>query len=252
MVVCGQRLLRIQEEVVVCGGDPADMVASGLCGVDHHAVGTHQTIDQRLDGDGAKSGLTVGDDHACLYDVAGNHLGGEPGVDHLDIHIVVGDLAAFVAGVGHLGNDGQRDFGNVQIVDAPIAVTEECPGMAVDGADHALFGLLLEPVVDIVSQKVRFLLKHPVVILTGDVQIGPELLMGSLLHGQRLHLVTSVGIQHTEHRLIAPGLHAQVGGVYQIVRLRLRLTQDLLAHFLNGKTGFHFICSLPSFVYQAT
>ena len=124
--------------------------------------------------------------------------------------------------------------------------------MAVDGADHALFGLLLEPVVDIVSQKVRFLLKHPVVILTGDVQIGPELLMGSLLHGQRLHLVTSVGIQHTEHRLIAPGLHAQVGGVYQIVRLRLGLTQDLLAHFLNGKTGFHFICSLPSFVYQAT
>lgn len=50
------------------------MVTAGLGVIDHHAVGAYQAIDQRLDGNGAQSCLTVGDDDAGLYHIARDNI----------------------------------------------------------------------------------------------------------------------------------------------------------------------------------
>ena len=211
-----------------------------------HAVGAYQPVNERLDADGSKPCFAVGDHDARLHNITRNNLCLQARIDNFQIHPVVGDLAAFKARALHFANDGQNNAGDVQIVDAAIAVAEKRSGLAVHRAQQLLFWLFLEPAVDVVAQKRGIALEHPVIILAGNVQIGADLLMRGLLNLQRLDLVDALTVEHTDHRAVAPGIHVQTVGCDQIVCLCLLLAQDLAAHILNTASAFHLCVSLPS------
>ena len=63
--------------------------------------------------------------------------------------------------------------------------------------------------------------------------------MRGLLNFQRLDLVDTLAVEHTDHRAVAPGIHVQAVGCDQIVCLCLLLAQDLAAHVLNTASAFH-------------
>ena len=215
------------------------MRPAGAGFVYHHAIGAHQPVNERLNVDGSKPCLAVGDHNARLHDITGNHLCLQARIDDLQIHPVVGDLAAFKARALHFANDGKNNAGDVQIVDAAIAVAEKRSGLAVHRAQQLLLRFFLEPAVDVVAQKRGIALEHPVIILAGNVQIGADLLMRGLLNLQRLDLVDALTVEHTDHRAVAPGIHVQTVGCDQIVCLCLLLAQDLAAHILNTASAFH-------------
>ena len=215
-----------------------------------HAVRAYQPVNKRLDVDGSKPCFAVGDHNARLHDITGNHLRLQARIDDLQIHPVVGDLAAFKACALHFPDDRKNNAGDVQIVDAAIAVAEKRSGFAVHRAQQFLFRLFLEPTVDVVAQKRGIALKHPVIILAGNVQIGADLLVCGLLNFQWLDLVDTLAVEHTDHRAVAICIHVQTVGCNQIVCLCLLLAQDLAAHILNTASAFHsyfrsFLKKLP-------
>ena len=116
-----------------------------------HAVGAYQPVNEWLNVDGTKSCLAVGDHNAGLHNITGNYLCLQARIDNFQIHPVVGDLAAFKARALHFANDGKNNAGDVQIVDAAIAIAEERSGLAVHCAQQLLLRLLLEPAVDVVA-----------------------------------------------------------------------------------------------------
>ena len=121
--------------------------------------------------------------------------------------------------------------------------------MAVHGAQHPLFRLLLEPAVDVVGQKRGVLLQHPVIILVGDVQIGADLPVGRLADVQRLDPVHAV-IHHAEHGLAEVGVHHHIAGEDAVVGLGPLLTLQLNEYLLDGASAFHV--DTPFRCYQLT
>src|SRR5699024_814545 len=97
-----------------------------------------QTENQRLDANGTKSHLAVGDHNASLDDVSGNHFHLQARVHHLDVHSAVGDLTALKIGFGQRAQDWQNDPGDVQVVNPPVAVAQISTGGAVQRAQHPL------------------------------------------------------------------------------------------------------------------
>ena len=63
--------------------------------------------------------------------------------------------------------------------------------------------------------------------------------MCGLLNFQRLDLVDTFTVEHTDHRAVAICIHVQTVGCNQIVCLCLLLAQDLAAHILNTASAFH-------------
>jgi len=93
-----------------------------------------QPINQRLDADGSKPDLAVADDNPGLHNVAGGYFCLQAGIHGLDVHTAFGDLAAFKADVGQPAENRQRHTGNVDIVDAAIAIAQVRAGRAVQCA----------------------------------------------------------------------------------------------------------------------
>ncbi len=196
-------------------------------------------VHQGLDVHRALAGLAVGDGHARLHNIAHTHLPGEPGVDHLDVHIVLSDLTALKPRALHIHDDGQHSCDDLKVINGPVAIAEKGPGFAVQGAQHPLGGFApAEPVVDVVGQQAGFLLEHLLVVPPGDAQVGPHLAVGRLLDVQRLRLIHAA-VQYPEHGLAARGVHFQRAGVHQEVLLGPSLTLDLLCHLSDGQSGFH-------------
>ena len=126
--------MRVDAEIFAAVGNTAHMVAAG-CGLIHdHTVAAHQPINQRLDADGSKPDLAVADDNPGLHNVAGGYFCLQAGVHGLDVHTAFGDLAAFKADVGQPAENRQRHTGNVDIVDAAIAIAQVRAGRAVQCA----------------------------------------------------------------------------------------------------------------------
>ena len=172
-----QGCLRVDAEIFLAVGNTAYVVATG-CGFIHdHAVAAYQPINQRLDADGAESDLAVADDNPGLHNVAGGYFCLQAGVHGLDVHTAFGDLAAFKADVRQSAENRQRHTGNVDIVDAAIAITQVCAGRAVQSAQHSLRTFLLEPCIGIVGQQVGTLLPHTVIVGGGDAQVRADLPM---------------------------------------------------------------------------
>ena len=244
LVIGRQRFLGVDQQVFIRAADPSNVVAAGACLIDCHAVGTDQTVDQGLDAYRALARLAVGDNHAGLYDVAGNHLVGEPGIDHLDIHVIIREIAAFKDGVRHRLKNGQGDLGNVDVVNTPVAIAEKGPGPSVNGADHPMLWPLLEPGIDVLGQKPDVLLTHPVIILPGDVQVGAHLPVGGGQDVQRFHPVRTRLVQKPQDGDAVAGFHVQIFRVHQIVRLGLVLTHDLRSCLLNRHSLLHVDTSL--------
>ena len=66
--------------------------------------------------------LRTMDGCARAYHIARDNIRLQAGIDHLDIHEIVGDLRADEPCLRQLPNDGQRHTGNIQIVNAAVAV----------------------------------------------------------------------------------------------------------------------------------
>ena len=98
------------------------MIFAGLRIIDNHAVAAHKTVNQRLDTNGAQSTSTVTDNDTSLYNITWDNFCLKAGVYHLDIHPAVCNLAAFKPRTIHLTNNGKNHSGNIQIVDAAVAV----------------------------------------------------------------------------------------------------------------------------------
>lgn len=141
----------------------------------------YQTVDQWLHAHGAMSRLAVGDDDAALDNISRHDLGSKAGIDGLDVHIIIGQFTGRIDNILHFPDDGKGDGGDVQVVDAPVAVAQKGAGTAIHCTDHALLRFLLEPAIDIIGQQFRILSEHPPVILPGDLQIVANLLMGCTL-----------------------------------------------------------------------
>ena len=98
------------------------MVAACLGVIDNHAVAADQAVYQGLHADGPGAHLAVGDDHACLHDVAWGDLRLQACVDHFQVHHAVRDLAALEPRVLHLPDDGQDCGGDLEVVQAAVTV----------------------------------------------------------------------------------------------------------------------------------
>ena len=192
MVICQQCFTGIDGKVLLAGRGAPHMIAAGFGVVDHHAVGAHQTINQRLDGNGAQSCLTVGDNNAGLYHIARDNIRLQAGIDHLDIHEIIGDLRADEPCLRQLPNDGQRYTGNVQIVNAAVAVAEKRAGAAIHRAERPKLIFLGEPVVGVISQKLRRVRAHQLIILLRDAEVGSQLAVRRLTNIQRRDLVRTL------------------------------------------------------------
>ena len=177
------------------------MVTAGLGVIDHHAVGAYQAVDQRLDGNGAQPCLTVGDDDAGLYHIARDNIRLQAGIDHLDIHEIVGDLRADEPCLRQLPNDGQRYTGNVQIVNAAVAVAEKRAGAAIHRAERPKLIFLGEPVVGVIGQKLRRVRAHQLIILLRNAEIGSQLAVRRLANIQRRDLIQPI-LRDTELRRV--------------------------------------------------
>ena len=182
-----QGCLGVDAEVLFAVGNAPHMVAAGGCLIHDHTVAAHQPIDQRLDADGTKSDLAVADDDSGLHDVAGGYLRLQAGVHGLDIHTAFGNLAAFKADVGQPAENRQRHSGNVDIVDAAIAIAQVRASGAVQGTQHALAAFLLEPCVGVVGQQVGTFLPHAVIVGGGNTQVGADLPMSDAGDGHGLN-----------------------------------------------------------------
>lgn len=162
--------------------------------------------------------------------------------------IVFGQFTGRIDDILHFPDDGKGDGGDVQVVDAPVAVAQKGAGTAIHCTDHALLRFLLEPAVDIIGQQFRILSEHPPVVLPGDLQIIANLLMGCTLDVQGIDQLTAVRIPQVEHGLTVPHLHDKAPGVHQVVLFGLALAHDLDGHLLNCPSGFHCISTLLSMV----
>ena len=189
--VTGRKLYYISAEfligkllLAIC--NTPHMVTAGGGFIHDHAVAAHQPIDQRLDADGTKSDLAVADDDPCLHNVAGGYLRLQAGVHGLDVHTAFGDLAAFKADVRQPAENRKRHSGNVDIVDAAVAIAQVRTGGAVQGAQHTLAVFLLEPCVGVVGQQVGAFLPHTVIVGGGDAQMSADLPMGDAGDGHGL------------------------------------------------------------------
>ena len=181
-----QGCLRVDAEIFLAVGNTAYVVATS-CGFIHdHAVAAHQPIDQRLDADRAKPDLAVADDDPGLHNVAGGNLRLQAGVHGFDVHTAFGDLAAFKADVRQPAENRKRHSGNVDIVDAAVAIAQVRTGGAVQGAQHTLAVFLLEPCVGVVGQQVGAFLPHTVIVGGGDAQMSADLPMGDAGDGHGL------------------------------------------------------------------
>ena len=192
VIVCQQRFIGIDGKVLIADRGTAYMVTAGLGVIDYHAVGAYQAVDQRLDGNGAQSCLTVGDDDAGLYHIAGNDIRLQTGIDHLDIHKILGDLRADKPCLRQFSNDGQCYTGNIQIVNAAVAVAEKRAGAAVYGAERPKLVFLGKPVVGVIGQKLRRVRAHQLIILLRDAEVGSQLAVRRLTNIQRRNLVRTL------------------------------------------------------------
>ena len=181
-----QSCLGVDAEIFLAICNTPHMVTAGGGFIHDHAVAAHQPIDQRLDADGTKSDLAVADDDPCLHNVAGGYLRLQAGVHGLDVHTAFGDLAAFKADVRQPAENRKRHSGNVDIVDAAVAIAQVRTGGAVQGAQHTLAVFLLEPCVGVVGQQVGAFLPHTVIVGGGDAQMSADLPMGDAGDGHGL------------------------------------------------------------------
>ena len=78
------------------------------------------------------------------------------------------------------------------------------------------------------GQQFRVLGKHPVVIISRNFQVGPQLAMGNLVNLQRFHFIPL----HIEVHLIAAWLHLKFSGIYQKIGFLGILAGNLRSHFL--------------------
>ena len=207
------------------------MVAARLGVVYHHTVAAYQTIDQRLDAHRAQAYLAIADNNTGLHDVAGYDLCLQAGVDNLDVHTAVGELAALEVHPFHLLKDWKDNPGNIEVVYTPVAVAEKRPRCAVYGANHTHSRLPLEPGIHILRQQLGVFLQHLVIIGCRDLEVRSDLPVCDGVDLQRLHgiitgLVVSVEIQPATKRL-----QPETPGVQHIIGLQIVLPLDFLCHF---------------------
>ena len=149
----------------------------------------------------------------------------------------------------HLPDDRQRYSGDVQIIDAPVAVAQKRAGPSIYGPDHSLFRLPLKPAVDVAGEEPHVTVHHPLIVLPGDTQIVADLAVGGSLYLQRFDQVEAIFTLEMEHGPAIPVFHDDAVGIYQIVLLGLTLAQDLRADFLYGTSRFHV---MPLLSHHAT
>lgn len=196
-----------------------------------HTVAAHQTIDQRLDAHRAQAYLAVADNNTGLHNVTGYDLCLQTGVDDLDVHTAVGELAALEVHPFHLLQDWKDNPGNIEVVDAPVAVAEKRPRCAVYGANHTHSRLPLEPCIHILRQQFGIFLQHLVIIGCRDLEVRSDLPVCDgvdlqWLHGIITRFVVSVEIQPATKRL-----QSETPGVQHIIGLQIVLPLDFLCHF---------------------
>ena len=96
-------------------------------------------------------------------------------------------MAAFKADIGQPAENRKRHSGNVDIVDAAIAIAQIRAGRAVQCAQHTLAVFLLEPCICVVGQQVGTFLPHTVIVGGGNTQVGADLPMSDAGDGHGLN-----------------------------------------------------------------
>lgn len=82
--------------------------------------------------------------------------------------------------------------GNIQIVNAAVAVAEKSAGAAVYGAKRPKLVFLGKPVVGVIGQKLRRVRAHQLIILLRDAEVGSQLAVRRLTNIQRRNLVRTL------------------------------------------------------------
>ena len=211
--------------------------AEGAGAVVHdHAVEAHQPEDQRRDCQGTVANLGVGDQDTGLHRVANRHVFLHAGVDGLDVHAALGDLAAFDPQARVVAEDRQDGFRDVLVLDPVVAVAEQGAGFAVDGAEHPAARLRTPPVVHVERQQAGGVFQHPVVILGRDAGALADLAVRGVADREVINLVVA---EFEDRGALLRGLHGHLRSRDDEVLLGGLLPFDFHCEFGEGFASFH-------------
>jgi hypothetical protein len=250
---CRHRVAHLQEERLVVGGlrlvgeervdllalvgAPADMLP-GAAAVAGHAVEAGEEAGEGFDADRAEADFAVRDEEAGFDDVAdapARDLRPKLWEHGLDVEPVLGDFGADdlhpAMPVGHMAEDREDGFGDLQIVDPRIAAGEERAGAAVERAHHALGRLGREPVIDIAGEQLRRVRLHPAHVGHRDAGMGAD-----LRQGQVLRLEATVAVERERLPILG---EVELPCVGDVILFRPGLPLDLGGHLGNRTSFFH-------------
>lgn len=206
----------------------AQMHLSGDQILDHHPVGAEDPEDPRLQPEGLVARLGVGEEEPAdnpIVPVPDEVL--EPAALDLDVHLGLGEKAVLDFGPVSLKLvEGAVE--HVQVVDHPVAVTQERPDGTAETSDEEVLAILAEPDVDVVRQKLGVLLLHSVVILGRDLQP-----VGYLVVAGSGHLKRRFFAPKGEPRLTLCHDHLQIGRGYLLVPLLRLLCFEVFEKLLD-------------------
>ena len=145
--------------------------------------------DERFDAQTAETDFAVGNDKAGLNHVADTNFGFELAIDDFDVQVRRRDFAGFDVRAFHLIDDGQNSRAQFKVVEPTITVGQKSPNIAVKNTNHATFGLLSQPSVDVLVEQMRNGDLHFLVIAERDVKPSGDLLMSDFADRESERLV---------------------------------------------------------------
>ncbi len=167
--------------------------------------------------------------------VAHLHLALDGGDHEVDVEPLVGNLARRDLDAREVGQDGQDRIGDLLVLDALELVRKQRAVVAPQRAHHApVVGRKpRKPLVDVVGEQFRGLCLHAAVIVSWDLGVRRDLLVGYGEDGE----VTV--LRHDQLDLAVFDVRAELLAGGDVVLLLAHIGLDLGRQFAQGKSGFH-------------
>ena len=192
--------------------------------------------DERFDAQTAEPDFAVGNDKAGLNNITNANFGFELAIDDLDVQVGRRDFTRFDVRAFHLVDDGQNSGAQFEIVEPTITVGQERTDIVVKNTNHATFGVLSKPSVDVLVEELRCGDLHLLIVTKRDVEASGNLLMSDFAYGESERLVIDGQAQSGTERI---GLHFERTGVGEKILAIEPLTLELTAKLRKSFTLFH-------------
>ena len=174
---------------------PPDMIFF-LCKVfADKPVLAYKAEDERFDTQTAQTHFAVRHDEARLNHIAHANFCLDAAINDLQVQVRRSDFAGFNLRALHFLYHWKHCRTQFQIIQATIAVGKESTNFTVKNANHAPFGFLVEPSVDVLVEQVGNLTLHFLIVAKGNVEAGGDLLMGKFTDSKAICLAFQRQVQ---------------------------------------------------------